>query len=86
MTIVLDVCQREACVTCHKKQSRINKCMNKCSCLKSLCDGYDVESDKYREFNREGKICLQDDKPYRKKRIICMEKRSVKSEQKIIPI
>jgi hypothetical protein len=50
-----------------------------------LCDGYDVESDKYREFNRKGKVCLQDDKPYRKKKIIGMEKRNVKPEQKITP-
>jgi len=36
--------------------------MDKCSCVKSLCDGYDVESDKYREFKRERKVCLQDEK------------------------
>jgi len=56
--------------------------MDKCFCLKSLCDGYDVESDKYREFNRERKICLEDDKPYRKKRLLIW-KRRVSHQSKI---
>lgn len=82
ITIIrLDVCLREACVSQHKKQSRIIKCMDKWYCVKSLCDGYDVQSDKYREFKRERKVCLQDDKLYRKKKIL-ERKRGVSYQSK----
>jgi len=56
--------------------------MDKCSCVKSLCDGYDVESDTYREFKRERKACLQDDKLHKKNIYILIRKRGVSHQSK----
>ena len=43
-------------------EGELKKCVHTCFCLKSMCDGNDVESDNYREFKRGRKLCWKGDK------------------------